>query len=160
LFVLVASTGPGTCHVQLTFATGFTYSTDVTFALQPDLGPLGCPSCPPYLGPIPSTFIVDNPAATCTDASVDGPAPPDADVFDGDAGPRCGDQPACEPPFETCVTGPAIGAECCHVVSDPSGLILDSCQPCEGDGCSPSTLAADGSTDASQDASGDESDGG
>ena len=103
--------------MQLTFATGFTYSTDVTFALQPDPGPPGCPSCPPYLGPTPSTFTVDNPAATCTDAGVDGPAPSDADVFDGDAGPRCGDQLACEPPFETCVTGPALGAECCHVGS-------------------------------------------
>ncbi len=153
--VFVGSTGPGTCHVQLTFATGFTYAADVTFALLPLLGPPGCPSCPPYLGPTQGPFMVDNPAETCTDAGVEGAAPSDADVFDGDGGLPCGDQPLCEPPFETCVTGPALGAECCHVVSDPSGPVLDSCRPCEGGGCSAATSTPDGSIDASQDGSDD-----
>ena len=68
---LVGSTGrsleftspsPGLCHVVLTFATGFTYSSDVTFASRS----AGC--CPSYIAPTQPTFTVDNPSATCADA--------------------------------------------------------------------------------------------
>lgn len=37
--VAIRSPSPGTCHVVLTFATGFTYSADVTFTLQADTAP-------------------------------------------------------------------------------------------------------------------------
>jgi hypothetical protein len=58
---------PGVCHVELTFATGFTYSTDITFATMPDTQPPGCSPCPDYVGPTQSSFMVDNP---CADAGV------------------------------------------------------------------------------------------
>jgi hypothetical protein len=35
----------------LTFATGFTYSVDVTFGWQTDNGPPDCEQCPPFIGP-------------------------------------------------------------------------------------------------------------
>ena len=63
--VAVTSAGPGACHVELTFATGFTYSADVTFALQTIESPPGCPECPPYVGPTSGPFMVDNPSDTC-----------------------------------------------------------------------------------------------
>jgi hypothetical protein len=37
-----SSPSPGQCHVVLTFATGFTYSADVTFASQTTAQPAGC----------------------------------------------------------------------------------------------------------------------
>ncbi|HEX8795612.1 MAG TPA: hypothetical protein VF765_31900 [Polyangiaceae bacterium] len=52
---------PGTCHVVLTFATGFTYATDVTFASLNE----GC-GCPNYIGPaMGGPFTVNNPPDTC-----------------------------------------------------------------------------------------------
>jgi hypothetical protein len=60
--VNVFSTEAGVCHVVLTFASGFRYSADVTFAS----GPGGCRGCPPAIKPMPpATFQVDNPASTC-----------------------------------------------------------------------------------------------
>lgn len=79
--VHIAATVPGVCHVELTFATGFTYSTDVTFASQTDPEPPGCGQCPQYVGPASqATFIVDNPATACLDAGSDegADAPTDA----------------------------------------------------------------------------------
>ncbi len=58
----VGSPSPGVCHVALTFATGFTYSADVTFAVQPG-GGCGCPS---FVGPNPPVVLkVNNPSNTC-----------------------------------------------------------------------------------------------
>ena len=60
--VAVAAQSPGECHIVLTFATGFTYSTDVTFTSQNE----GC-GCPNFIGPAPGTGVltVNNPADTC-----------------------------------------------------------------------------------------------
>ncbi len=67
--VYLAATAPGVCHVELTFATGFTYSTDVTFASQRDPAPPGCAQCPAYIAPSSqATFTVNNPSTTCLDA--------------------------------------------------------------------------------------------
>jgi hypothetical protein len=71
--VMVASQSAGACHVVLTFATGFTYSADVTFTSKPG-GVCGGPQCKcpdPALstsGPIP----VNNPSNTCVDAGLEG----------------------------------------------------------------------------------------
>jgi hypothetical protein len=68
LYVAVPGLGPGVCHVEMTFATGFTYSMDVMFTSKSTCG--GCS----YLttsGP----FMVNNPPTTCTvhpDAAVGG----------------------------------------------------------------------------------------
>jgi|HubBroStandDraft_4_1064222.scaffolds.fasta_scaffold250070_2 hypothetical protein len=56
---------PGTCHVTFTFATGFTYSADVTFASMNDSEP-GCAPCPSYIGPVSNSGPkVNNPPETC-----------------------------------------------------------------------------------------------
>jgi hypothetical protein len=64
----VTASGPGVCHIVLTFATGFTYSTDATFAEQPGSG-CGCPS---LLGPTsPAVIRVNNPSNTCVSLGAD-----------------------------------------------------------------------------------------
>lgn len=60
----------GTCHVQLLFATGYSYSVDVQFTSQANDVPAGCP-CSTTIQPTQQTFDVDNPAATCQDAGAD-----------------------------------------------------------------------------------------
>jgi hypothetical protein len=65
--VIVATSGPGICHVTLTFEGGFTYSTDFDFTWQTEPEPPGCPPCPPHLGPTQGPFMVDNPSSTCID---------------------------------------------------------------------------------------------
>jgi hypothetical protein len=56
--VSVSSPSPGVCHIELIFATGFTYSTDVMFNSQEG----ECASSNvPILGP----FTVNNPSDTC-----------------------------------------------------------------------------------------------
>jgi hypothetical protein len=64
--VAVDSPTPGVCHIKLTFATGFTYSTDVTFA-STTAG--SCSGCPSYIGATSGPFMVHNPSNTCVDAS-------------------------------------------------------------------------------------------
>lgn len=57
--VTVYSSSAGSCHIELTFATGFTYSADVTFTSQTE----GlCPGCAPYIGPTSGPFTVNNPS--------------------------------------------------------------------------------------------------
>jgi hypothetical protein len=72
------SPSPGRCHVFLTFATGFTYSTDVTFTSQTDTVPPGC-HVSSYTAPTQQTFTVNNPGGTCVvhnaDAGVDASKP-------------------------------------------------------------------------------------
>jgi hypothetical protein len=61
----VGSLSPGICHVELTFATGFTYSTDLTFMSSTQSS--GC--CPgTYVTPTVNAFMVNNPSTTCVDA--------------------------------------------------------------------------------------------
>jgi len=57
--VAVGSPVPGSCHIVLTFATGFTYSADVTFTTQ-----TSCGHCP-YEAPTSGRFQVNNPPDTC-----------------------------------------------------------------------------------------------
>jgi len=77
--VYVQSQGPGDCHIELTFATGFTYVADVTFGAKPG-GVCGGPqcTCPDYVTPSSGAFAVNNPSTTCLDAGLDD---------GGDAGP-------------------------------------------------------------------------
>jgi hypothetical protein len=95
----VGSPSPGECHVVLTFATGFTYSADVTFTSQTAES---CKGCPPYIGPTSGPFTVNNPATTCLDAAPD--AAPEAgsvtDASPGDAAATTSDAalPACSWP--------------------------------------------------------------
>lgn len=63
----IHSSNAGNCHVSLTFATGFSYSADVTFTLQTDTTYPDCHGCS-YTVPTQQTFIVDNPSGTCMDA--------------------------------------------------------------------------------------------
>jgi hypothetical protein len=67
-FVTVASPIAGTCHVVLTFATGFTFSADVIFVTHTATDPPGSDCTSPYTGPTQSTFTVNNPSDTCVDA--------------------------------------------------------------------------------------------
>jgi hypothetical protein len=83
--VSVGSPTPGTCHVTLRFATGFTWSTDVTFATMNDSQP-GCAPCPDFVG-VASTSNgskVNNPPETCV--ALDGGADDASDGGLTDAG--------------------------------------------------------------------------
>jgi hypothetical protein len=57
----VGSEVAGLCHVDLTFASGFVYSTDVTFTGTSD----GCSTG--YITPTQSVFAVNSPGSTCSD---------------------------------------------------------------------------------------------
>jgi hypothetical protein len=94
--VYIQSQGPGVCHVELTFGSGFTYASDVTFHSDPGgpcRGESGC-MCPDYFAPASEgTLTVNNPLDTCIDAGVDSGAgadaagPPDASAeVGGDVG--------------------------------------------------------------------------
>ena len=82
--VQIGSPTPGVCHVTLTFASGFTYSADVTFVSQTDPAPSGCPTCSPYVTPTQRTFTVNNPTTTCVDAGA-GASDSSADAPEGTA---------------------------------------------------------------------------
>jgi hypothetical protein len=71
--VYVGSQVPGACHVELTFASGFTYSTEVAFVSQPG-GVCGGPQCKcgDYVAPASGPFAVKNPSDTCVEAGPDG----------------------------------------------------------------------------------------
>jgi hypothetical protein len=66
-YVYVQPNVAGTCHIELTFATGFTFSTDVHVTNQSD-GDSQC-SCQ-YQEPDPQTIAVNNPSTTCVDGGV------------------------------------------------------------------------------------------
>jgi hypothetical protein len=66
--VYVSSPSPGVCHVELTFATGFTYTTDVTFE---SMTFTNCGTTATFIGPTQTVFDVDNPSDTCGDAGFD-----------------------------------------------------------------------------------------
>jgi hypothetical protein len=65
--IAIASPSPGDCHVVLTFATGFTFSTDLTFVSRTFTDPPGC-GTQVYAAPTESTVMVNNPSDTCVDA--------------------------------------------------------------------------------------------
>jgi hypothetical protein len=69
----IVSPSPGRCHVVLTFATGFTYSTDVTFTSLDDTVTPGCPGS--HTAPTQQAFTVNNPSGTCVAQDTDAGAP-------------------------------------------------------------------------------------
>jgi hypothetical protein len=73
--VSVSAATAGTCHIVLTFATGFTYSQDVTFVVSDD-----CSGCPSFTAPTTTPFTVNNPDDTCV------ALPTDAGPTDATAG--------------------------------------------------------------------------
>jgi len=66
-YVYLRSEQPGDCHVELIFATGFTFSADVHFSSQTDNTDPQCPCG--YIQPDQTMFTVNNPTSTCVDAS-------------------------------------------------------------------------------------------
>jgi hypothetical protein len=60
--ISVFSPTVGTCHVTLVFASGYTFSTNVTFA---EMAGGGCGGCPPYIGATSGPISVNNPESTC-----------------------------------------------------------------------------------------------
>ncbi len=62
------SDGPGNCHVSLTFAGGFTSTSDVTFTSNAQAGS----DCPPVLVPSQTILRVNNPASTCSPVDAGG----------------------------------------------------------------------------------------
>ncbi len=59
----VGSQVAGLCHVELTFASGFVYSTDVTFTGTSNSCGTG------FISPTQSVFVVNNPRSTCVDGT-------------------------------------------------------------------------------------------
>ncbi len=73
--VVVDSQGAGVCHIELTFATGFAFTTDVAFATRSG-GVCGGPQCTcgDYVAATSGPFAVHNPSTTCVDAGADAEA--------------------------------------------------------------------------------------
>ena|SRR5579863_7586584 len=70
-YLRFGSPHPGVCHVELTFATGFRYSADVTFVSESG-GANACGgTCSSFVAPTQGTFAVNNPSITCVDAGSD-----------------------------------------------------------------------------------------
>jgi hypothetical protein len=134
--VFVDVDGPGACHIELTFATGFSYSTDVTFALQSG-GMCGACACGDYHAPTTGPFTVNNPSSTCValpDAGADEGGVNEGGADSGDAGnadapgevdAESGAVPCCTP--KTCADYPA---GTCGPQSDGCGGLLADCNPC------------------------------
>lgn len=77
--VSFGATSPGTCHVTLVFATGYTFSTDVNFFY----GSGGCPGCAQVLTPGTGIIMVNNPSDTCVvDSGVQSDAGADGGISD------------------------------------------------------------------------------
>jgi hypothetical protein len=70
--VEISSQTPGVCHVELMFATGFTYSTEVEFTSKTwPIEYCNGSGSESYIGPTQVTFSVNNPSTTCVDAGID-----------------------------------------------------------------------------------------
>ncbi len=72
-YVYVQPIESGPCHIQLVFATGFTFSTDVHFSTLTDDSDPQC-TCQ-YVQADQTTIAVNNPTATCVDAAPPEPPP-------------------------------------------------------------------------------------
>ena len=103
--VTVFSAGPGVCHIELTFATGFTYSTDVTFT---QVSEDGC-ACPSLFAATSGPFTVNNPSDTCVDAGLD------AQAFDPETGATKSSPPDYCERVHAILFGTAIGGDSCMV---------------------------------------------
>jgi hypothetical protein len=64
----VENTAAGTCHVVVTFASGFTYAADVNFTSSP-ADPDSCCASNLEIGPTQSVFTIENPRNTCDPAA-------------------------------------------------------------------------------------------
>jgi|SRR5580692_255594 hypothetical protein len=70
--VTVQGTDAGSCNVELSFSSGFTYSAVVSFSSSTMPEPAcGGEVTEPYFAPTPSMIMVDNPADTCLDGGAD-----------------------------------------------------------------------------------------
>jgi hypothetical protein len=98
----------------------------------------------PFYGGVPIPFRDAGVDGRATDASSTRDA--SADGSTEDAGPPCGDGPACGPPYETCVTSSTSSPECCHVEVTADAGVSGSCRPCEGDACATSAPVTDATT--------------
>ena len=146
--VVVQGQSPGVCHVKLTFATGFTYSTDVTFASQSG-GVCGGPQCKcgDILAPTPGPggftvpVTVNNPSDTCLAAAgEDAGADVSVEATDtGDAEASI----VCPPLTDTSCSGTFVFAagdagSACPTYGDlptlcvESGGVLAMNDPCDG----------------------------
>ena len=98
--VFVQGQSPGVCHVRLTFATGFTYSTDVTFSSQSG-GVCGGPQCKcgDILAPTVGTFTVNNPSDTCVVADSGADVSVETTLY-GPCDGGCGADAACAYPVD------------------------------------------------------------
>ena len=61
----VLGTGTGTCHVQITFADGYVYTSDIQFVSHPGNNSPGCPSCPAITDPVAQPPAAIDPGASC-----------------------------------------------------------------------------------------------
>ena len=88
----VLGTGTGTCHVQITFADGYVYRTDIQFVEHPNNNSPGCLYCPPVTDPVAEPPPAIDPGASCASGA------------GADGGPD-----ATTPPLQACVIGPPEG---------------------------------------------------
>jgi hypothetical protein len=141
--VAIASPSPGVCHVRLAFATGFTYSADVTFTSQATVA--DCVPSVSYVGPTQVDFPVTEPGGTCM-------ASGDACASCADAGK---DVTVSTEPADDAETGAPDGAACDVPAALDSGLafawdVRDSgstpaiCQAALAAGCCSPLLACAG----------------
>lgn len=77
--VIVRANQAGDCHVELTFASGFRFATDITFMTK-NSGTAECPGCPDYYASVDPMRVVNNPPETCLPS----------DAGDADGGPDAG----------------------------------------------------------------------
>jgi hypothetical protein len=92
--VAIDSEDAGVCHVQLTFETGFAFTTDVSFETQSG-GVCGGPQCRcgDFVAPTSGPFAVHNPSATCVEAGIDADAGPNVCPSDAGQDVPCGPAP-------------------------------------------------------------------
>lgn len=72
-YVVLPSDDVGDCHVELVFANGFRFTTEVHFTMQTDNSDPQCPCG--YVQADQQTIAVNNPSSTCVDASPPEPPP-------------------------------------------------------------------------------------
>jgi hypothetical protein len=107
-----------------------------------------CEICIQEASTVVSSSSDDGSSPVDLDAKMSVNSPVDVST-EGD-GWACGNEPACEAPFETCVNSPSLGAQCCHVTpSDAAGLLVESCRVCEGGSCTTATDEGDAALDSS-----------
>jgi hypothetical protein len=88
----LTATATGTCHVEMRFADGYLYATDIQFVGRPLNDSPGCPSCPPVTTPVSAPPPVDDPAGACPqDAGADAKLAEAGHRYDAEADQQAGD---------------------------------------------------------------------